>query len=84
MFSEWFGPVFPSRAEGGIKMAGILFMDAPVVDLVDGEYQEVGGWYAGYSIAAPQILGASGFLPPMRTIKENTRVTLAGVDVELM
>ena len=30
MYSEWFGQVFPSRAEGGIKMAGLLFMDAPV------------------------------------------------------
>lgn len=76
MFSEWFGPVFPSRAEGGIKMGGILFMDAP---FHDGE-----GWYAGYGIAAPQILGPSGFLPPTRTIKEETRMTIAGVDVDLI
>ena len=30
LYSEWFGQVFPSRAEGGVKMAGLLFMDAPV------------------------------------------------------
>lgn len=76
MFSEWFGPVFPSRAEGGLKMGGVLFMDAPVVD---GE-----GWYVGYGIAAPQIFGPSGFLAPTRTIKEETRMTIAGVDVDLI
>ncbi|HNR15009.1 MAG TPA: MBL fold metallo-hydrolase, partial [Thermodesulfobacteriota bacterium] len=51
LFSEWFGPVFPSRAEGGLKMAGVMFQDAPVQD---GE-----GWYAGYALAGPQILGPS-------------------------
>jgi alkyl sulfatase BDS1-like metallo-beta-lactamase superfamily hydrolase len=76
MFSEWFGPVFPSRAEGGLKMAGALFMDAPV--------QNGKGWYVGYGIAAPQIFGPSGFLAPTKTIGEKTRMTLAGVDVELI
>lgn len=76
MFSEWFGPVFPSRAEGGIKMSGAMFMDAPVVN---GE-----GWYVGYGIAAPQIFGPSGFLAPTRSIKEETRMTIAGVDIDLI
>jgi alkyl sulfatase BDS1-like metallo-beta-lactamase superfamily hydrolase len=76
IFSEWFGPVYPSRAEGGIKMTGALFMDAPVRD---GK-----GWYVGYVLAGPQSFGPSGFLAPTRTIKEKTRMTLAGVDVELI
>src|SRR5512139_2615882 len=74
MFSEWFGPVFPSRAEGGLKMGGAMFMDAPVVN---GE-----GWYVGYGIGGPQIFGESGFLEPTKTIKEVTRMTIASVDVE--
>lgn len=76
MFSEWFGPVFPSRAEGGIKMAGLLFMNAPVQD---GE-----GWYAGYGIGAPTILGESGFLPPTRTVKDELKTTIAGVELDLI
>ncbi len=76
LFSEWFGQVFPSRAEGALKMGGMLFMDAPVRD---GK-----GWYVGYGIAAPQTLGPSGFLPLTKTIKEDTRMTIAGVDVELI
>ena len=84
MYSEWFGQVFPSRAEGGLKMAGLLFMDAPVMKLVGEEYQEVPGWYAGYTLGGPQILGKEGFLPPTRTVKEETRMTIAGVDVDLI
>ena len=76
MFSEWFGPVFPSRAEGGLKMVGMMFLDAPVQD---GE-----GWYAGYSLAGPQTPGPSGFLAPTKTIKEETNLTIAGVDVDLI
>lgn len=76
MFSEWFGPVFPSRAEGGLKMSGTLFMDAPV--------QNGEGWYVGYGIAGPQIFGPSGFMPLTKTINEDTRMTIAGVDVELI
>jgi len=76
LFSEWFGPVFPSRAEGGLKMAGVMFQDAPVQD---GE-----GWYVGYGICGPQTLGPSGFLAPTKTIKEGTNLTIAGVDVDLI
>ncbi|KPL81078.1 hypothetical protein ADN00_00680 [Ornatilinea apprima] len=76
MFSEWFGPVFPSRAEGALKMSGVLFQDAPVED---GE-----GWYVGWGICGPQTLGPSGFLAPTKTIKEETRMTIAGVDVDLI
>ncbi len=84
MFSEWFGTVYPSRVEGGVKMSGDMFMSSPVVAKVGDEYQEVGGWYVGYALAGPQIFGASGFIAPTRTIKENTRMTIAGVDVELL
>ena len=84
MYSEWFGQVFPSRAEGGLKMAGALFIDAPVMKLVGSTYQEVPGWYAGYTLGGPQIFGKEGFLPPTRTIKEETRMTIAGVDVDLI
>ncbi len=76
LYNEWYGQVYPSRAEGGIKMAGILFQDAPVQD---GE-----GWYVGYVLAGPQVLGPSGFLPPTTTIKEETSMTIAGVDIELI
>ena len=75
-YNEWFGQVYPSRAAGGIKMAGFLFQDAPVQD---GE-----GWYAGYTLGATNVLGPSGFLPPTTTIKEKTRMTIAGVDIELI
>jgi alkyl sulfatase BDS1-like metallo-beta-lactamase superfamily hydrolase len=76
MFSEWFGPVYPSRVEGGLKMVGIMFQDAPVRD---GK-----GWYAGYGLAGTEIFGPSGFLAPTKTIKEETRLTIAGVDVVLI
>jgi len=76
LFSEWFGPVFPSRAEGALKMGGMMFMDSPVQD---GE-----GWYVGYGICGPQTLGPSGFLAPTKTIKEETNLTIAGVDVDLI
>ena len=75
MFSEWFGPVYPSRVEGGTKMVGALFQDAPV--------QDGKGWYAGYVLAGPQVFGPSGFLVPTKNIKEETRLTIAGVDVDL-
>jgi len=76
LFSEWFGPVFPSRAEGALKMGGMMFMDSPVQD---GE-----GWYVGYGICGPQTLGPSGFLAPTKTIKEETNLTIAGVNVDLI
>ena len=84
MFSEWFGQVFPSRVEGGAKMAGLMFQGAPVVKLVDGEYQVVPGWYAGYTLGAANLMGPSGFLAPTKTINEDSRMTIAGVDVELI
>ena len=76
MFSEWFGPVYPSRVEGGVKMVGVLFQDAPVRD---GK-----GWFAGYGLAGTQINGPSGFLVPTKTISEETRLAIAGVDVDLI
>jgi alkyl sulfatase BDS1-like metallo-beta-lactamase superfamily hydrolase len=76
LYSEWYGQVFPSRAEGGIKMAGLLFMKS------DARNNE--GWYAGYVLAGPQVVGPSGFLPPTRTIKDETKMTIAGVEIDLI
>ena len=76
LFNEWFGQVFPSRAEGGVKMAGLMFMDAPV--------QNGEGWYAGYVLGGPQIPGPSGFLPPTRTVKDELKTTIAGVELDLI
>jgi alkyl sulfatase BDS1-like metallo-beta-lactamase superfamily hydrolase len=76
LFNEWFGQVFPSRAEGGIKMAGLLFMDAPA--------KNNDGWYAGYVLGGPQIPGPSGFLPPTRTVKDELKTTIAGVELDLI
>jgi len=81
MYSEWFGQIYPSRADGGVKMAGLLFMDAPTSDPL-GNAQP--GWYAGYVLGGPQFKGLEGFLPPTKTINEKTRMTIAGVDIELI
>lgn len=71
LFDEWYGQIYPSRVEGGIKMTGIMFKDAP-------------GWYAGYVLSGPQILGPSGFLPPTRTVKDELKTTIAGVELHLI
>ena len=63
-------------AEGGVKMAGLMFMDAP--------YQDGQGWYAGYVLGGPQIPGPSGFLPPTRTVKDELKTTIAGVELDLI
>jgi len=39
LFDEWYSQIYPSRIVGGMKMAGLLFQDAPVRD---GQ-----GWYVG-------------------------------------
>jgi alkyl sulfatase BDS1-like metallo-beta-lactamase superfamily hydrolase len=82
LYSEWFGQVFPSRAEGGVKMAGLLFMDAPVKPNPDTGNWE--GWYAGYVLGAAQWPGPEGFLPPTRTISDDTKLSIAGVQIELI
>jgi alkyl sulfatase BDS1-like metallo-beta-lactamase superfamily hydrolase len=71
LFDEWFGQVYPSRVEGGIKMAGALFMSDP-------------GWYVGYVLGGPQIFGPSGFLPPTKTVKDELKTTIAGVEINLI
>jgi alkyl sulfatase BDS1-like metallo-beta-lactamase superfamily hydrolase len=71
LYDEWWGQMYPSRAEGGVKMAGIIFQDDP-------------GWYAGYILSGPQILGPSGFLPPTRTVKDELKTTIAGVNMKLI
>jgi len=76
LFSEWYGQIWPSRAEGGMKMAAFLFQDAPA--------QNGEGWYAGYALGATNILGPSGFLPPTRSVKDELKTTIAGVELNLI
>lgn len=57
-------------------MAGLLFQDAPA--------QNNNGWYAGYVLAGPQILGPSGFLPPTQSVKGELKTTIAGVEFDLI
>lgn len=71
LFSEWYGQIYPSRVQGGIMMSGIMFKDNP-------------GWYAGYVLSGPNILGPSGFLPPTTTVKGELKRTIAGVEFNLM
>jgi alkyl sulfatase BDS1-like metallo-beta-lactamase superfamily hydrolase len=71
LYDEWWGQMYPSRAEGGVKMAGIIFQNDP-------------GWYAGYVLSGPQILGPSGFLPPTRTVKDELKTKIAGVNLKLI
>lgn len=76
LFDEWYSQIYPSRIEGGIKMTGLLFMDAPV--------QDGQGWYTGYVLAGPQIIGPSGFMPPTRTVKDELKTIIAGVEINLI
>jgi alkyl sulfatase BDS1-like metallo-beta-lactamase superfamily hydrolase len=71
MFNEWYGQIYPSRVEGGIKMTGIMFKNNP-------------GWYAGYVLTGPNILGPSGFLPPTTTVKDELKRVIAGVEFNLI
>ncbi len=71
LFNEWYGQIYPSRVEGGIKMTGIMFKDNP-------------GWYAGYVLTGPNILGPSGFLPPTTTVKDELKRVIAGVEINLI
>jgi alkyl sulfatase BDS1-like metallo-beta-lactamase superfamily hydrolase len=71
VFDEWYGQIYPSRVEGGIKMSGIMFKDNP-------------GWYAGYVLTGPNILGPSGFLPPTTTFNDQLKRVIAGVELHLI
>lgn len=71
LFDEWYGQIYPSRVEGGLKMAGIMFQNDP-------------GWYAGYVLTGKNIIGPSGFLPPTRTVKDELKTTIAGVELNLI
>jgi alkyl sulfatase BDS1-like metallo-beta-lactamase superfamily hydrolase len=71
LFNEWYGQIYPSRVEGGIKMTGIIFKDNP-------------DWYAGYVLTGPNILGASGFIPPTTTVKDELKKVIAGVELHLI
>jgi alkyl sulfatase BDS1-like metallo-beta-lactamase superfamily hydrolase len=77
LFDEWFGQIFPSRLEGGIKMSGLLFQDAPV-------RPDLGGWFTGYVLAGMQHPGPSGFLLPTRTVKDELKTVIAGVEINLI
>jgi alkyl sulfatase BDS1-like metallo-beta-lactamase superfamily hydrolase len=77
LFDEWYGQIYPSRVDGGIKMTGMLFQDAPVT-------REGGGWYAGYVLAGPQIPGPSGFLPPTKTVTDELKTVIAGIEFNLV
>jgi alkyl sulfatase BDS1-like metallo-beta-lactamase superfamily hydrolase len=76
LYDEWYGQLYPSRVEGGIKMSGLLFQDSPALGNA--------GWYTGYVLAGPQIVGPSGFLPPTRTVKDDLKTTIAGVEINLI
>jgi alkyl sulfatase BDS1-like metallo-beta-lactamase superfamily hydrolase len=71
LFNEWYGQIYPSRVEGGIKMTGIMFKNNPK-------------WYAGYVLTGPNILGPSGFLPPTTTVKDELKKVIAGVEFNLI
>lgn len=71
LFDEWYGQIYPSRVEGGLKMAGIMFQNDP-------------GWYAGYVLTGKNVLGPSGFLPPTRTVKDELKTVIAGVEFHLI
>ena len=71
LFNEWYGQIYPSRVEGGIKMSGIMFKDNP-------------DWYAGYVLTGPNILGPSGFLPPTTIVKDELKRVIAGVEFNLI
>jgi alkyl sulfatase BDS1-like metallo-beta-lactamase superfamily hydrolase len=71
LFDEWFGQVYPSRLVGGAMMAGIPYLFDP-------------GWYAGMVLSGPQNIGPSGFLPPTRTVKDELKTNIAGVNLLLI
>ena len=76
LYDEWWGQVYPSRAAGGVKMGGLLFKKT------DHEWDP--GWYRGIVLAGDQINGPSGFLPPTRTVKDELKTTIAGVNLKLI
>ena len=71
LFNEWYGQIYPSRVEEGIKMSGIIFKENP-------------NWYAGYVLTGPNNLGPSGFLPPITTIRNKSKRVIAGVEFNLI
>jgi len=71
LFDEWYSQIYPSRVEGGLKMAGVMFQNDP-------------GWYAGYVLTGKNVLGPSGFLPPTRTVKDELKTVIAGVEFNLI
>lgn len=71
LYSDWFGQVYPSRVDGGIKMSGGLFAN-------DSD------WFAGGGLFATQIRGPSGYLPPTKTVKDKLETNIAGVNITLL
>jgi len=71
LFDEWFSQLYPNRIENGGKMSGALFQHDP-------------GWFAGGILYGIQRLGPSGFMPPTRTVKDELKTTIAGVELNLI
>ncbi len=76
LYDEWWGQLYPSRAAGGVKMGGLLFKK--------NQFEWDPGWYRGVVLAGDQISGPSGFLPPTRTVKDELKTTIAGVNLKLI
>jgi alkyl sulfatase BDS1-like metallo-beta-lactamase superfamily hydrolase len=76
LFNEWYSQIYPSRIEGGIMMSGLLFKHAPV--------QNGEGWYAGYVLSGPNLIGPSGFMPPTKLVRKELKTMIAGVELNLI
>jgi len=76
LYNEWYGQLYPSRIVGGVKMSGMMFMNAP--------YENGKGWFVGYVLGGPTLPGPSGFLLPTRTVKDELKTVIAGVEINLI
>jgi len=68
LYTDWYCQLYPSRAEGGAKMAGSLFANDP-------------DWFAGGGLFAVQIPGDSGFIPPTQLVHDQMKTSSAGVKI---
>lgn len=72
LYNEWFGHAYPSRVQGGYKMAGLMYHD------------ETDYWYRGYILSGKEMPGESGFLPPTMTVNNELDIQIAGVTLNLI
>lgn len=70
LYYDWYGQLFPSRAEGGMMMLG-------------GLYGNDSDWYAGGALFYKQIRGPSGYMPPTITVNDTLETNIAGVDLNI-